>query len=179
MSAANGTAIRQNFSADCEAAINKQINIELYASYVYLSMSFHFDRSDVALPNLAKWFRKQSDEERGHATTLMAYQNTRGGRVILQNVQKPEKDDWGSALEAFEAALALEKFNNQALLELHSLSSQNNDPQMCDFLEDKYLREQVESIEEIGKIISSKIITNLKRVGNGLGEFIFDKEFDS
>ncbi|KAL7074488.1 hypothetical protein ACQ4LE_006532 [Meloidogyne hapla] len=150
MSAANGTAIRQNFSADCEAAINKQINIELYASYVYLSMSFHFDRSDVALPNLAKWFRKQSDEERGHATTLMAYQNTRGGRVILQNVQKPEKDDWGSALEAFEAALALEKFNNQALLELHSLSSQNNDPQMCDFLEDKYLREQVESIEEIG-----------------------------
>ena len=39
MSAANGTSlIRQNFSADCEAAINKQINIELYASYVYLSM---------------------------------------------------------------------------------------------------------------------------------------------
>ncbi|KAF7636445.1 Tr-type G domain-containing protein [Meloidogyne graminicola] len=177
MSATNGTAlIRQNFSADCEAAINKQINIELYASYVYLSMSFHFDRADVALPNLAKWFRKQSDEERGHAMTLMTYQNTRGGRVILQNIQKPEKDDWGSAIDAFETALALEKFNNQALLELHSLSSQNNDPQMCDFLEDKYLREQVESIEEIGyfcsKLFYRKIITNLKRVGSGLGEFI-------
>jgi ferritin heavy chain len=43
---------------------------------------------------------------------------------------------------------------------------------MTDFLEDKYLREQVESIEEIGKII-----TNLKRVGGGLGEFMFDKEY--
>jgi hypothetical protein len=27
--------------------------------------------------------------------------------------------------------------------------------------------------------IFSKIITNLKRVGTGLGEFIFDKEFES
>lgn len=39
---------------------------------------------------------------------------------------------------------------------------------MCDFLEDKFLREQVESIEEIGNII-----TNLKRVGKGLGEFMW------
>jgi hypothetical protein len=30
--------IRQNFHEDCEASINKQINMELYASYVYLSM---------------------------------------------------------------------------------------------------------------------------------------------
>lgn len=30
--------VRQNFHEDCEAAINKQINLELYASYVYLSM---------------------------------------------------------------------------------------------------------------------------------------------
>lgn len=30
--------IRQNFHHDCEAAINRQINLELYASYVYLSM---------------------------------------------------------------------------------------------------------------------------------------------
>ena len=30
--------VRQNFHEDCEAAINKQINMELYASYVYLSM---------------------------------------------------------------------------------------------------------------------------------------------
>lgn len=30
--------IRQNYHQDLEAAFNKQINIELYASYVYLSM---------------------------------------------------------------------------------------------------------------------------------------------
>ena len=30
--------IRQNYHEDCEALINKQINMEFYASYVYLSM---------------------------------------------------------------------------------------------------------------------------------------------
>jgi ferritin len=30
--------IRQNFHEESEAAINKQINMELYASYVYQSM---------------------------------------------------------------------------------------------------------------------------------------------
>ncbi|KAI1730779.1 ferritin-like domain-containing protein [Ditylenchus destructor] len=168
------SVIRQNFSADAEAAINKQINIELYASYVYLSMAYYFDRHDVALSNISKWFKKQSEEEREHSTIFMKYQNTRGGRVVLQDIQKPEKDEWGSALEAFQAALALEKFNNQSLLDLHDVANNNNDAQMCDFLEDKFLREQVESIEEIGNII-----TNLKRVGKGLGEFMFDKEFES
>jgi len=34
--------IRQNFSAECEASINKHINIELHASYVYQSMVLYF-----------------------------------------------------------------------------------------------------------------------------------------
>uniref|UniRef100_A0AC34FL44 Ferritin n=1 Tax=Panagrolaimus sp. ES5 TaxID=591445 RepID=A0AC34FL44_9BILA len=167
----NESLIRQNFAVAVEAGLNKQINIELYASYVYLSMSYYFDRDDVALENIAKWMKKQSEEEREHAQILMKYQNTRGGRLVLQNVQKPEKDEWGTALEAYEAAMALEKFNNQSLLELHDLAGENNDSQMCDFLEGTFLKEQVESIEEIGKMI-----TALKRVGPGLGEYMFDKE---
>ena len=30
--------IRQNFNVECEAALNKFANLELHASYVYLSM---------------------------------------------------------------------------------------------------------------------------------------------
>ncbi|CAD6184575.1 unnamed protein product [Caenorhabditis auriculariae] len=162
---------RQNFHTEVEAAINKQVNIELYASYVYLSMSFYFDRDDVALPNIANFFRKQSDEEREHAMELMRVQNLRGGRVVLQNVQKPEKDEWGTALEAFQAALALEKFNNESLLALHGTANSHNDVHMTDFLEEKYLDEQVKSINEI-----AKMVTSLKRVGPGMGEYVFDKE---
>ncbi|KAI1711182.1 ferritin-like domain-containing protein [Ditylenchus destructor] len=167
------SGIRQNFSHDVEAGINKQINVELQASYTYLSMAYFFDRDDVSLPNISKWMKKQSEEENQHAVAFMKYQNTRGGRIVLQPIGKPERDDWGNALEAFQAALALEKMNNQSLLSLHNLASRNSDSQMCDFLEEHFLSEQVKSIEEIGKIVAQ-----LKRVGKGLGEFIFDKELE-
>lgn len=36
------SVIRQNYHEDCEAAINKQINMELYASYVYQQMVSFF-----------------------------------------------------------------------------------------------------------------------------------------
>lgn len=42
---------------------------------------------------------------------------------------------------------------------------------MCDWIEKHFLTEQVEAIKEL-----SDYITNLKRVGTGLGEYIFDKE---
>lgn len=42
---------------------------------------------------------------------------------------------------------------------------------MTDFLEDHYLREQVESIKELADYVAQ-----LKLVGPGLGEYIFDKE---
>uniref|UniRef100_A0A667XHL4 Ferritin n=1 Tax=Myripristis murdjan TaxID=586833 RepID=A0A667XHL4_9TELE len=79
--------VRQNFHQDCEAAINRQINLELYASYVYLSMAYYFERDDQALPNFAKFFHNQSHEEREHAEKLMKLQNQRGGRIFLQDIR--------------------------------------------------------------------------------------------
>ncbi|EYC00738.1 hypothetical protein Y032_0113g379 [Ancylostoma ceylanicum] len=81
------------------------------------------------------------------------------------------KIDTAGAWAKFNAALALEKFNNKCLLELHAKASASNDPHMSDFLESKFLDEQVESIEQI-----AKFVTNLKRLGPGMGEYVFDKE---
>lgn len=64
---------RQNYHQECEAAINKQINLELYASYVYSSMAFYFDRDDVALAGFHKFFKESSDEERGHGEKVLKF----------------------------------------------------------------------------------------------------------
>jgi len=165
------TQPRQNFNAESEAGINKQINLELYASYVYQSMAFYFERDDVALKGFYNYFKKASEEEREHAEKLMKYQNMRGGRIVLANIQKPDRDEWGTGLEAMQVALALEKNVNQSLLDLHAVADKNSDYQFADFLEGEYLKEQVEAIKEI-----SDHITNLKRVGPGLGEYMYDKE---
>ena len=41
---------------------------------------------------------------------------------------------------------------------------------MMDFIEEEFLEEQVESIKQF-----ADFVTNLKRVGSGLGEYQFDK----
>lgn len=165
--------VRQNYHEECEATINKQINMELYASYVYQSMSFYFDRDDIALPGMKKFFKESSDEEREHAEKLMKYQNQRGGRIVLQAIAAPCQQEWGNCNDALQAALDLEKQVNKSLLDLHALGSTHNDPHLTKMLEDEYLEEQVESIKKIGDMI-----TRLKRAGtSGLGEFLFDKEY--
>ncbi|XP_059496735.1 ferritin, higher subunit-like, partial [Stegostoma tigrinum] len=99
----------QNYHKDCEDAVNKQINLELCSSYVYLSMVSYFDRDDVALRHFAEFFKEQFHEEREHAEKLMAFQNKRGGRILLQDIKKPEQDEWGNGLEAMQRALQMEK----------------------------------------------------------------------
>lgn len=168
------SAVRQNYSIEVENGVNHQINMELTASYVYLSMATYFSRHDVALPNIAKYFKDQSEEEKEHAQKLIDYQVMRGGNVVFSDVKSPEIQDWGSALNAFQSALTLERKVNESLLNLHAICSRNNDPQCCDFLETHYLEEQVKSIKELGDHV-----TNLKRVGNDLGVYIFEKEFKS
>jgi ferritin heavy chain len=49
--------------------------------------AFYFDRDDVALHGFHKWCLKSSAEEREHGMKLMHFQNSRGGRVVLQNIQ--------------------------------------------------------------------------------------------
>lgn len=165
---------RQNYHSESEAGINRQINMELYASYCYQSMSFYFSRDDVALNGFAKYFKHASDEEREHAEKLMEFQNKRGGRVVLQDIKKPDRDEWGCGLDAMQVALGLEKSVNQSLLDLHAVGDAHKDAQMTDFLEGEFLQEQVKAIKEIGDHI-----TNLKRVGAGLGEYMFDKDLSS
>jgi len=171
MSSPTVSQCRQNFHTESEAGINRQINMELYASYCYQSMAYYFDRDDVALPGFSKFFKNSSDEEREHAEKLMKYQNKRGGRIVLQDIKRPQRDEWGTGLEAMQVALELEKSVNQSLLDLHKLCSSHDDAQMADFIESEYLEEQVKAIKEIGDHV-----TQLKRVGPGLGEYTYDRE---
>merc|ERR1719394_984986 len=77
-------------------------------------MSSFFNRDDQALHGFADHFKKESNEERAHGMKLMEYQTKRGGRVVFQDIAKPTTMDWGSPMEAMEAALELEKTVNQS-----------------------------------------------------------------
>ena len=76
-----------------------------------------------------------------------------------------------SALKAMEASLELEQSVHKALLELHATADKHNDPQMTDFIEGEYLKEQVDAEKEI-----ADLITRMKGIGEGVGLYIIDKE---
>lgn len=171
------TSRLNNWNKKCENELNKQINLEYWASYQYHLMFSYFDRSDVALPNIATFFNKSSLEEREHAHNLVKYQNLRGGIVKFFNIKNVSLDYLDSSnndvLTSFEKALEMEQIVYKGLLKLHK--SAENDPQFSDFIESEYLDEQIKAINKI-----SKYVSQLKRIGNnGHGLWNFDKEFNS
>merc|ERR1711890_113766 len=82
--------IRQNYHEECEAMINKQINMEFYASYVYLSMGSYFNRQDQALHGFGKHFMGESEEERKHGIKLMESCRGHGGCSRARENGQPE-----------------------------------------------------------------------------------------
>ncbi|GAA6076195.1 ferritin, middle subunit-like, partial [Tachysurus ichikawai] len=86
---------------------------------------------------------------------------------------KPERDEWGSGLEAMQCALKLEKTVNQALLDLHKLALDKGDAHLCDFLETHYLNEQVEAMKKLGDHITN--LTKMDATKNRMAEYLFDK----
>ncbi|KAM5319055.1 ferritin heavy chain-like isoform 1-T2 [Glossophaga mutica] len=158
----------QIYHQDLEATINCQINLEFYASYAFLSMSYYFDHHDVALKNLAKYLLHQSHEERECAENLKKLQNQQDGRIFLdilpQDIKTPDCDGWESGLNAAECALHSEKSVNQSLLDLHKLATEKDDPHLCDFSDTHYLDEQVKAIEELGNHVTNSSRLSRPRV---------------
>merc|ERR1711928_56935 len=119
---------------------NKQINMELYASYVYVALANYFNRVDQALPGFACFFKRSSCVVHHHGVSLMEYQAKRGGKVVLQDISKPSRMDWGTPLEAMMAVLELEK----------TVAKEKNDFHLTDFIQQEFVVKKVNIIKEIG-----------------------------
>lgn len=165
---------RQNFSEESEKVLNAQIQKELHAHYAYLQLATYFKRHDVALPGFAKFFQQSSKEELEHAQKLIDYVVLRGGNVCFFDIKgsfealtenlTPEK--------SLRMALTMELDVYEHLLKVHA--SAVNDPQLCDFIESEFLIEQVHAHKDL-----ADKLTQLKRVGDGLGIYMFDRELQN
>ena len=70
-----------------EAAINEQINREMYSAYLYMSMSA--DSTNKGLKGFANWFMVQYHEEMLHAMKMFEYVERQGGKVQLNAIAQP------------------------------------------------------------------------------------------
>ena len=105
-------------------AFNEQIKNELFAGYLYLSMSAHLDQEN--LPGFAHWMRLQAQEELAHAIRLFDYVLRRGGRVKLHPIEAPPTD-FGPPLAVFESVLEHERAVTRTIHGLFELSGKEGD----------------------------------------------------
>lgn len=152
-----------------EKAFNEQINKELYSSYLYLSMAGYFQ--NLGLSGFANWMRVQVQEENFHAMKMFDYVISRGGKVILESIAKPQYE-WKSALEVFEETLKHEEYVTSLIYKLSDVADEVKDRASISFLQ-WFIDEQVEE-----EATASDIIAKLKLISdNGDALYAMDKEF--
>ena len=77
-------------SSPMNAAINEQIGNEFCASLQYVAIAAYFDTE--TLPELAKHFYMQSEEERTHAMRFVKFVVNTGGRVDIPAISDARSD---------------------------------------------------------------------------------------
>lgn len=151
-------------------ALNNQVNAELWSAHLYLSVSLHF--SCEGLDGMAAWMRKQYSEEVEHAFKILRYMVERGARPQLSEVKRvPTTFD--APLAIFESVLEHETKVSETINELVDVAREERDKATEIFL-GWFVSEQVE--EESS---ARSIVEKLKRVGDGSGLYLVDREMGS
>ena len=155
-------------SEKLHAAINEQINAELWSAYLYLSMSM--DAEAKGYKGVANWFYVQWLEEQDHARILMNYLNSRDCRVELKPI-KEVRTEWNTILEMFQETLRHEKVVTSLINNLAAIAAEDKDFASSNMLV-WFVNEQVEEEESArDKIFAVEAVD-----GNKYGMYQLDKE---
>ena len=151
-----------------QEAINKQINFELYSSYLYMSMSAQF--SSMNLPGFANWMHVQAKEEMAHVMRFYNHIIERGGKITFLAIEQPP-GEWESPLIILDAVYNHEVSVTILINGLVDLALEDRDHATNAFLH-WFINEQVE--EEASALDAAN---KLKLIGKDMGAlFLIDRE---
>jgi len=149
-------------------ALNKQINAEMYSSYLYQSMSAWLAWKN--LPGFAKWFAVQAREETKHAMKIYDYIYDQQGRVTLAAIDAPPAD-FASVKDIASKQLEHEKKVTGLINNLVKLAYEEKDFATKIFLQ-WFVTEQIEEEKN-----AEEIIIKLEMLGEkGQALYLLDKE---
>lgn len=150
------------------AALNDQLNKEIYSAYLYMSMSAY--STHIGLKGFSNWFMVQYQEEMMHAMKFYDYINNLGRQVKLMAIDAPPTE-FESPLNMFEKTLKHEQFVTKRINDLVDLAIKEKDHATNIFLQ-WFITEQIE--EEAN---DNDVIAKLKLVGKkGDALLMLDKE---
>ncbi|MBN1996341.1 ferritin [candidate division KSB1 bacterium] len=136
-------------SKEMEKEINIQINKELYSAYLYMAMAAYFDNKNLS--GFANFFQVQAQEEVFHAQKFYHYLFERGGRVVLEAIEKPQTD-FKDVKAVFQQAYEHEQYVTSRINTLMNLAIKESDHASKAFL-DWFISEQVEEEASMDSIL--------------------------
>jgi ferritin len=155
------------FSESLCEAFNQQILKEIGNSVKYMQIESYFE--DLQLSNIAKYFRKQSDDEKQHANKFMNHINERtGGKVVLGEIISPTLDI-KSLFDVAEIYVKAEEQTTDSIEGLYDLALTEKSYIDLGFLIEM-LNEQIEEEDS-----ASKLALNLEMVKDIV---LFDATFE-
>ncbi len=157
-------------SSKIEQALNRQIDLEGYASMYYLSMASWCEVK--GFKGIAKFLYHHSDEERMHMLKLFHYINDRGGHAVVPGLQSPPKD-YVSIRAIFETVLTHEVKVSNEINALVELCINEKDYTTHNFLQ-WYVSEQIEE-----ESLARNILDKLNLIGDDKGGmYLFDRDLE-
>lgn len=155
-------------SQKLHAAINAQVNAELWSAYLYLAMSL--DAEAKGHKGVANWFYIQFQEEQAHARIFMNYLNSVDAKVELLPIEAVPSS-WDSVLDMFRQTLEHEKKVTSLISNLAAIADADKDYASINRLA-WFIDEQVEEEESAREMISAFEAVE----GNRYGMYMLDKE---
>ncbi|MDG3010488.1 ferritin [Rhodococcus sp. D2-41] len=139
--------------------LHDQIKNEFTASQQYIAVAYHFDSND--LPQLARHFYEQANEERNHAMMIIAYFLDKHIQVTVPGVDEV-RTEWADILAPLEFSLQQEKDVTEQVVQLASAARDEGDYVGEQFMQ-WFLKEQVEEVATM-----NTLVTVAKRAGDNL-----------
>lgn len=131
------------------ADFNTQIGNEMGASMLYISIAGFFDGE--ALPQLAQFFYRQSEEEREHAMKFVKFVIDVEGRVAIPDIPAPV-NEFESAEAAVQMALDSERVVTDQIYELVEEARDEKNYFALRFL-DWFVDEQLEEVATMTSLL--------------------------
>lgn len=131
-------------------AINAQIGREFAASHQYVAIGAWY--AEQTFPQLATFFYRQAEEERGHALKMVGYLLDRDAKVDFGPIAQP-RADFADHVAPISAALEQERRVTVDISSLFQVAREVSDPQSEQFLH-WFLEEQVEEEAAITDLLA-------------------------
>ncbi len=153
-----------------EKVLNKQIELELFSSQLYLAMASWAEKKGYN--GSANFLYAHSDEEREHMLKLFHYVNDRNGHAIVPPVEQP-KSEYESIQAVYEEIYEHEKMISSEINNLVGVCYEEKDFTTANFLQ-WYVEEQIEE-----ESLFSTVLDKLNLLGGDKARlYMFDNEME-